>query len=957
MCGTVNLLAAGDPIFVVVGAKEGDDTSPLPSTDDKVTAIATRLMTGIDIPDVAQVGVAENGDHVVVFDPDSSESGDFSLAVFCKGWHIPGSPFLLRYVEPSALSSVHTERKHSVADANKPINFIVPLGTRRGEVNVTVEGPFGECNVDKKYFSLEGAKDTVSLYFEPKGVGAYTINLTESQEGVAGSPFLILADFSSEEAQNCRILPEDEHLFKKRLPFKNEEGTTFRVYTQAAVEISRGPGEISVLCSGSKKATVRLTKDSDGSGVEMCEVVPSAPGDYVTSVLWKGQHICDSPFTLRYRQPRNKIVASGLNLHNQIYFIGVPYRFKLNCSDFGGGVPDISCNPSDACDIRVVPVEDSIYKCELLPSIPGTHSLNVKFRGKEISGSPFQVTFRGSCNPAACKIVQGSSTYTVGGVLKLKVSTAGAGTGTLEAVAEDMNTNSFLPLTVKELSADIHQLELSPGESMGCRLSITYGKHHLSGSPFRLLFSNPNKFVAKGEGLMGARVGTWNKFTVQLKDCPPGALGVKVETSGKDKAETSITALAEDKFEVKYFPALAQQYTIKLKWGYYPIPGSPFHINCTSAVFQLRGVPKRIEAGSKLNFEVFLTSGGPLEENNSVEVSARSSKGRKLRGTTTLVEWENEQVYTCTLTPHVPGSHMVSVKWNRVNISGSPFIVRVVAMAKPENVRVYGLGVRHGEVGGDRQFTIETGAAGGGILAVKIMGPEKELKFSTRQDPRNKRTLHMKYAPTLPGRYSVEVKWAGSHVPGSPFNMDLIPELPLSQEEEGKLTIVAEVHPEFKTLGAEGRKMSLSQSSLNLGSHFEREFMSLSQDSTLSQDSPASSFHGGGGMSLSQDSRYLDTLSREVTLPGHKSCSPGLSRQNPNHISIYVEDRDSVCSNGPRKIFSYDAETQFFRRSPFSQQDSLESNTSSLYDVKQLNTRRVSDDLISIDMSDDMSFR
>ena len=984
--GTINLLAVGHPVVVVVGGKDPAISSS--SSGTVVTAVASRVLTGMGLPGDVQVGVAKNGDHVVTFDPKVTEKDDFTLAVFFEGEHITGSPFFLRYVEPSALSYLRTERRCAVADAGKMINLIVPLETRGEVVDGSVDGPFGQCKAVVKHFSLDvdDAKESVSMCFEPKGLGAYTIDLRVSQEHVKGSPFLILTDFRCEEAGKCYVLPDDEHLFKKRLPFKGSgEGITFRVFTRTAVEISHGPGALNVLCFGPKKAAVRLTEAADGSGLEACEVIPSAPGDYTISMLWKGQHISDSPRALQFRRPRSKIAANGLDLDSRVFYLGVPYRFKLNCSGFGKGAPHISCEPSGACDIRITPVSaasDSTYKCELLPSLIGTHSLSVSFRGRDISGSPFQVTFRDSCNPTACRIVQGSNTYTTGGILGLKVSTEGAGAGTLEAMAEDADTHASLPITVKVVSAEVYQLELDPGESGGCRLSVTYSKHHIPGSPFRLHFSNPDKFVLKGEGLAGARVNMWNGFTLRVKDPPPGALGVKVETDDKSKlsAETTVIPVDTDKFEVKYFPTVPGPYIIKAKWGRFPIPGSPFRVDCTSAVFQLRGAPKRIEVGSKLNFEVFLVSGGPLERKDSLEISARNAKGKKLQGEATLVDWEEEQVYTCSITPRLTGSHMVSIKWNKLNITGSPFGVKVVAVARPENVRVYGPGVEPGEVGEDREFTIETGAAGGGLLAVKIRGPTKELKFSTRQDPHNKRTLHTKYCPTLPGHYCVEVQWAGKHVQGSPFDIDLLPPSPLPQAGGVKLIVTAEVHPEFmsaRELGAGARGLSLSQESINLETHFEGEtYLSLSQDSldvALSQDSTldSSSFRNRMGTSLSRASNTLrsslstprssfrngralsqgsntlgSSVRRSVSLSQERhsgALSEGEARlggggERHDHICIYVEDRDSVCSNGPRKI--YDAEVQFFRQPHLPTQDSLESldsTTSSLYDIEQLN--------------------
>lgn len=942
--GTINLLAVGHPLLVVISHEEDEiEMDPTPSSE-LVTATADRLLTGTSSSEDVQVSVTENGNHVVTFNPDVKEKDDYTLSVFHKGKHIPGSPFFVRYVSPFALSSVRTERRHAVADAGKLINFIVPLEAS-GEVDVTVEGPFGMCKVEVNNFSLENAKESASLHFEPKGLGAYAIHLMVSKEEVANSPFLILADFSSEEARRCRIFPEDEHLFNKPLRFKSsKEGISFRVYTQEAVEASRGTGELSVSCSSPKKAVVRLSKALDGSGVEVCEVLPPAPGNYTLSMLWKGQLIRDSTRVLQFRRPKSAIVANGLNLHSQIYHLQVPYRFKLNCSNFGGGAPDISCEPSSACDISVAPVEGatSTYKCELVPKVAGTHLLSVKFKGKEIGRSPFKVKFDDACNPAACKIVQGSKTYTEGGVLGLKVSTDGAGPGTLEATAEDPDTRVIVLLTVTEVSANVYQLKFSPGASPECHLSVTYSKRHIPGSPFKLLFCDQNKFAVRGKGVIGGCVGAWNTFTIELVSPPRGELGVTVTRDDQLSTETSVTSIAEHKFEVKYLPTVPGQYVIEAKWGRFPIPGSPFRVDCTSAVFQLRGVPKTVKVGSRLSFEAFLVNGDPLEK-DSLEVLAKTVKGSKLRGMAILGE---DGTYTCSIIPRVEGNHWVSVKWNKLHIEGSPFGVKVVGMPRPDKVRVYGPGVEFGEVGGDREFTIETGGAGGGLLAVKIRGPSKELNFDTRQDRQNKRTLHTKYHPTIPGRYCVEVKWSGKHIPGSPFNIDLLPPLPLSQEGD-KLMVMADVHPTF--VGVTASLVHPESLSVDVvGKEVEISELSLSQDSRILK-LPFGETREGTAMSLSRDFE-------DVSL-GRNSCSPGGEYQNANHISIYVEDRDSVCSDGPRKIHSYDAEVQLYKRPALSTQDSLESNASSLYDVlHERNTRRLPDDQISIQLDSEMSF-
>ena len=439
--------------------------------------------------------------------------------------------------------------------------------------------PFGGCRVDIGRFSVPGTPGGgfASLRFQPKGTGAYSIRLLlPGGKEAEGSPYLVLADFSGEEARKCHVLPEDEQLFKKRLRFRGGDGggggVTFRVSTLAAVEASSNPGELSVLCFGPRSASVRLSKHPEEAGLEVCQVVPSAPGDYRLTLLWKGQRIgngCndgvsgsdDGPLTLQFRRPKPKLVANGLDLQDRTFPLELPFTFKLNCSDLaggpggGGGVAlGVACDTHDACNISVTPVSDrkATYECELVPKKAGTHTLHVGFgEGRPISGSPFRVRFEDASDPGACRIVEGVRTYTVGGPLVLKVSTEGAGPGLLEATAKDPDTlgngdgnidgngdghgNTVIAVSTKQLSPNLYQVEFDPTpHSAGCILGLTYNQRHIPGSPFTLLLRNPDSFSLSGEGLLAAHHDAWNTFTVQAVDPPPrGTLGVKVSSVGR----------------------------------------------------------------------------------------------------------------------------------------------------------------------------------------------------------------------------------------------------------------------------------------------------------------------------------------------------------------------------------------------------------------------------------------
>lgn len=129
-----------------------------------------------------------------------------------------------------------------------------------------------------------------------------------------------------------------------------------------------------------------------------------------------------------------------------------------------------------------------------------------------------------------------------------------------------------------------------------------------------------------------------------------------------------------------------------------------------------------------------------------------------------------------------------------VNVPGSPFLLRVSGAPDPSKVRVYGPGIEHGVLAMfQSRFICDTRGAGAGQLTVRVRGPKGTFlsyglgrenicalielyripigafRVEMQRESQKDRTILCKYDPTEPGDYRVEVKWAGEHVPGSPF--------------------------------------------------------------------------------------------------------------------------------------------------------------------------------------------
>ena len=81
-------------------------------------------------------------------------------------------------------------------------------------------------------------------------------------------------------------------------------------------------------------------------------------------------------------------------------------------------------------------------------------------------------------------------------------------------------------------------------------------------------------------------------------------------------------------------------------------------------------------------------------------------------------------------------------------------------------VYFYRLGIKRGISGKTNKFTIDARDAGDGGLGFSVEGPSKaELNCIPKEDG----TCQVEFLPKEPGAYTIHIKYADQHIPGSPF--------------------------------------------------------------------------------------------------------------------------------------------------------------------------------------------
>ena len=135
--------------------------------------------------------------------------------------------------------------------------------------------------------------------------------------------------------------------------------------------------------------------------------------------------------------------------------------------------------------------------------------------------------------------------------------------------------------------------------------------------------------------------------------------------------------------------------------------------------------------------------------------------------------------FASKITPYEAGPHTVHVTFGGQPVPGSPFTVEAipdkqvtVPKAEAGKVKAYGAGLEGGIANSPAEFTLDTRDAGPGGLGLTIEGPsEAKIECFDHNDG----TCMVRYWPTEPGEYNINVLYANKPIEKSPFKAQVMP--------------------------------------------------------------------------------------------------------------------------------------------------------------------------------------
>uniref|UniRef100_A0A8C9R1D2 Filamin B n=1 Tax=Scleropages formosus TaxID=113540 RepID=A0A8C9R1D2_SCLFO len=696
--------------FLPVGSMNGTGFRPF----DIVIPFAFRKgeITGeVHMPSgrTAQPDIIDNRDGTVTVKFAPTEAGLHEMHIKYNGTHIPGDP-LQFYVNSASSPSVTAYGPGLVYGiANKTASFtIFTEDAAEGGLDLAIEGP------SKAEITCTDNKDgTCTVTYLPTLPGHYNILVRYNDQHITGSPFTARITGDSVRSQ-------------------------VKLGSAADFSLDITEADLSLLTASIKSPSGRdepcLLKRQPNNHIGI-SFIPREVGEHLVSIKKNGRHVANSPVTIMVVQSEigdaSKVKVSGQGLVEGRTFDVADFIVDTREAGYGGLALSIE-GPSKV-DIQTEDMEDGTCKVSYCPTEPGTYIVSIKFAEEHVPGSPFtvKVTGEGRVRESISRRQRAASVATVGSICDL---------------------NLKIPVTwfLLALSQEI-----------------------LSHGVYRSRLSLRRRVPGGGARAAQGTEGLWIGAVPPAR--PSGLEGIDIrDTSAQVTSPSGTTEPAEviavdtNTYCVRFIPREMGVHTVSVMYRGHHVPGSPFQFTVgplgEGGAQKVRaGGPglEKAEAGVPAEFNIWTREAGAGALSIAVEGPSRAE-----------IAFEDRKDGSCGVSyvAQEPGDYEVLVKFNDEHIPNSPFLVPVCTpVDDARRLTVASLQESGLKVNQPVSFAVRLNGAQG-LITARVHSPSGALEdcVVTELEPDK---YAVRFIPRENGVHFIDVKFNGSHIPGSPFQV------------------------------------------------------------------------------------------------------------------------------------------------------------------------------------------
>ncbi|XP_063426626.1 filamin-C-like isoform X2 [Mytilus trossulus] len=591
------------------------------------------------------------------------------------------------------------------------------------DVRAEIKGPDSSPNVRLSWTGSIG-----DGLFTPEETGVHRLSVFCNNQLILGCPvtFKSMAD-------------------RSRISFTSVESCPVGMITELKVD-----------SSGAGQGDVRVEAQSPGGRIQNLTAVyrhgqyivnfsPSESGVWNLSVLYDGEHISGSPYSVVVYDPAS-VRVYGL----EGGIVGSDLTFHADHSSAGDGDLDVNIL-YEGSRVPANVTEDSrgVNRINFTPQGAGIYKVHVNFNGTEVKGSPYMVEIFGGGRATVSG--DGLSLVPLNKTAYFNVDTQGSSSKVdVEITAPSKRT---VPYNIRR-SKEGHVVEYIPTEVGDHRIEIKYGDSEIEGSPFtaKAYDTHAIRVSRFGDTLVGKSVD----FTIDVTSAGEGQLEIMVNNGNLPNTVEMENAGV---YKIAFIPEQAGKQYVDINFNREPLPDSPFTcmaLDVTGAL--VRGLKSVLPTDKASTFTIQSEGVGSLEA--AVDVQIYSPSGKKM-----LVKKSHdnsEKELLVEFEPREVGEYQIDLKVGDHHIMESPYTFKTFGPSEVEVTLV------------DRCFTkeectlhVDASKAGEGMLQVIILadGTTVDHDLITKEDG----MYDITFTPELSVRHRVHLTFNEEYVPGSPF--------------------------------------------------------------------------------------------------------------------------------------------------------------------------------------------
>ncbi|XP_075967347.1 filamin-C isoform X6 [Anarhichas minor] len=748
------------------------------------------LSLAVEGPSKAEISCKDNKDGTCTVSYLPTVSGDYNIIVKFDDKHIPGSPFTAKITgdESMRMSQLNVG---TATDVSLKITE-----TDLSSLTASIRAPSGN---EEPCLLKRLPNRHIGISFTPKEVGEHVVSVKKSGKHVTNSPFKIMVG-QSEIGDASKVKVYGQGLV---------EGHTLEVAEFIVDTRNAGYGGLGLSIEGPSKVDINCEDVEDGT----CKVTycPTEPGNYIINIKFADQHIPGSPFTVKVLgEGRMKESITRRRQAPSIATVGSTCDLNLKIPGETGNQEmeaQVLSPGGQTEEAEIIKGENSSYSVRFVPQEMGAHTVNVKYRGQHVPGSPFQFTVGPLGEGGAHKVRAGGTGLDrgVAGIpAEFSIWTREAGAGGLSIAVEGPSKAEITFEDRKDGSCGVVYVVQEPGDY---EVSIKFNDEHVPDSPFIVpvatLSDDARRLSITSLQETGLKVGQEASFAVQLNGAR-GLIDAKIHTPSGAVEECSITELESDQHAIRFIPRENGVHSIDVRFNGSHVPGSPFKI--------------RVGEPGQVGDPGMVSAFGPGLEGGTTGVVSEFSVNICNAGSGALAVTidgpskvkmdcqESPEGYKVSYTPMAPGSYLISIKYGGPqHIVGSPFKAKVSGprlsgghslhemssvlvetvsktsamggaygslpkfSSDASKVVSRGSGLSKAFVGQKNAFTVDCSQAGTNMLMVGVHGPKTPCEEVYVKHMGN-RMYNVNYTVKEQGSYILIVKWGDDNIPGSPFH-------------------------------------------------------------------------------------------------------------------------------------------------------------------------------------------